>query len=149
MRLIASLAMGTLLFTACSLTTNLDGLTGGAATAGPDGAACAPNVTGHWAATVSVAVLGALKETVAGQVDLQQDCTAVTGSMSLQACITGGKVEGTVDDGGSFNATITSGSLTATANGTVTNANEIDGDFTLAGGGSCPVQGGTFQLRRQ
>jgi hypothetical protein len=161
----ASLAIGTLLLTACSLTTNFDGLAGGAAAGtrpesadgGADGGgvACAPSapsatdVTGHWAATVHVALFGgAVQGAVGGQADLKEECGNVTGTMTLQACIMGGKVVGTIDDDGNFNATITSGSVTATAKGTLTNADEIDGDFTLAAGSDCPAQDGQFQLLR-
>jgi hypothetical protein len=129
------------------------GVDGGPTTpeAGSGPATCsAPDVTGHWTGTFTPSggyAIGA----GGSQGDLEQNCTAITGTMSIEGCINFGKVEGTIDANGALDATVTAGSTVMTLKGTLSDTNRIQGDFTVPQFAySCYyLRSGTFQIDRQ
>jgi hypothetical protein len=79
---------------------------------------------------------------------LTQSGGSVAGSFSVQgSCIGGGKFSGTLS-ADALSGSITSGAVTVSVYGTVANAKQIDGTYSLQAAGACPTDDGSFHLSR-
>jgi hypothetical protein len=121
--------------------------------AGSDAKTCtSPDVAGHWEGTFTATGGGSFgvgNTQTTGQADLQQSCTFVSGSMTIDGCLPAGRVLGTIDENGGFDGTLTSGTIIVTLQATLVDPRQLQGQFTMGTTSiSCYAPNGTFQIYR-
>lgn len=116
----------------------------------PDVEACAvPDVAAGWTGTFTASI-GYIGGTGTAQSTLEQDCTVISGPMSIDGCIADGKVLATIDESGNIVGSVTSGSAVATLKGSLTTFTQISGTFAFSVPltANCYSASGTFTLYR-
>lgn len=120
-----------------------------------DAACPTTDAAGHWTGkfTPDRAFLIGVGDS---QADLQQNCSVITGWLSVQGCFTNGNVTGTIYETGAIDATVTSGEHLVSLKGrlaTRPDAGEghprLEGNYTYVQGKNCLLNDGTFQIDRQ
>lgn len=121
---------------------------------GVDGATCPhPNIGGAWKGAF-VAMLGDAaypfsggSGVATGSVD--QNCTFITGQMTIEGCLSNGRLQATIDDAGRFEGNVTKDGILVTLVAPQLTATQINGNFVIpAFVGACSAQSGTFKLTR-
>lgn len=121
--------------------------------AGADANGCsAPAVAGHWTGIFTAAdgsMFAGGGKTAGGDLKLEQNCTLVTGSMSVGSCLANMSVLAAIDGSGALDGAAKLSGISLTFTASLSNAKQFQGTFEVTPGGTCGVESGTFMIVRE